>query len=155
MSQEQQVWIRKCLFWWVNGLTELSKLVVGSYALIYSSACPSVLIAWLSVPMLVNAAIKLFLPLLPLLLVLQGEIVYHHCESFLNIYIFRECSQKTYEKILLLPPTDFFCSFYGTGEPKSTLLFLIAVPQNKLRGMFPHGSFTWRLQCTKITTPSS
>lgn len=58
MSQKQQVWIRKCLFWWVNFLSELPKFVVGGYALIYSSACPSVPIAWLSVPMLANTVIK-------------------------------------------------------------------------------------------------
>lgn len=131
MSQKHQVCIRKCLSWWVNYLSELPKFVAGGYALIYSSACPSIPIARLSVPMLANTAIKLFLRQLALLLVPQGGILYHYCVLFLNTYL-GNVLKKTIWEILLLLPTDFFSGLlYSTGEPKSTLFFLIAFPQNR------------------------
>lgn len=154
MSQKRQVCIRKCLSWWVNYLSELPKFVAGGYALIYSSACPSIPIAWLSVPMLANTAIKLFLPQLALL-VPQGGILYHYCVLFLNMYL-GNFLKKHVRNLLAASHRFFFWATLQYWWTKIHLVFPHCISP-KQRGVFAHGSFhsTWRLQCTKITTPNS
>lgn len=120
-------------------ICQLPRFVVGGYDLTYSSPCPSVPLTWLYLPTLANTTTNLFLPHLPLL-VLQGGIVYHHCVLSLNMYLGNVLKKHT--RNLIATSHRFFCGLLcNTGEPKSTLFFLIAFPQNKWRGVIPHGSF--------------
>lgn len=133
----------------------MPKFVAGGYALMYSSACPLIPIARLSVPMLANTAIQLFLPQLALLLVPQGGILYHYCVVFLNMYL-GNVLKKTYEKSYCYFPQIFFWATLQYWWTKIHLVFS-SLHFPKQRRVFPHGSFhsTWRLQCTKVTTPNS
>lgn len=130
MSQKHQVCIRKCLSWWVNYLSELPKFVAGGYALMYSSACPLIPIARLSVPMLANTAIQLFLPQLALLLVPQGGILYHYCVVFLNMYL-GNVLKKTYEKSYCYFPQIFFWATLQYWWTKIHLVFPHCISQNR------------------------